>query len=121
MPVGRVETGIIKPNSNKPFTGLQDFTDKDFFDVTLACGDEQYKAHKVIFSASSPFFKSILCRNRHQHLLLYLNFMPTSGVQNSTAQIIDPGDATIIILVPSKATCVEPCAELPHLKGLQLF
>ena len=49
--------------------------DKDFFDVTLACDDEQIQAHKVILSASSPFFKSILCRNRHQHLLLYLNFM----------------------------------------------
>ena len=121
MPVGRVQTGITKPgmvvtfapnqltievksvemhyvasdSKNMPSTGLKDFTDKDFFDVTLACGDEQIQAHKVILSASSPFFKSILCRNRHQHLLLYLNFMPASGVQNSTAQIIEPGDATI--------------------------
>ena len=56
MPAGRVETGVIKPNSNKPFTGLKDFTDMDFFDVTLACGDEQYKAHKVVFSASNHFY-----------------------------------------------------------------
>ena len=31
--------------------------DKDFFDVTLACDDEQIQAHKVILSACSPFFE----------------------------------------------------------------
>jgi len=46
--------------------------DKDFFDVTLACDDDQIQAHKVILSACSPFFKSILKRNRHEHPLLYL-------------------------------------------------
>ena len=46
--------------------------DKDFFDVTLACEDNQLQAHKVILSACSPFFKSVLRRNPHQHPLLYL-------------------------------------------------
>jgi len=46
--------------------------DKDFFDVTLACDDDQLQAHKVILSACSPFFRSILRRNRHEHPLLYL-------------------------------------------------
>lgn len=46
--------------------------DKDFFDVTLACDDEQIQAHKVILSACSPFFRSILKRNPHAHPLLYL-------------------------------------------------
>jgi len=46
--------------------------DKDFFDVTLACDDEQIQAHKVILSACSPFFRSILKRNPHSHPLLYL-------------------------------------------------
>ena len=45
---------------------------EDFFDVTLACEDEQIQAHKVILSACSPFFRSILRRNKHQHPLLYL-------------------------------------------------
>jgi len=45
---------------------------EDFFDVTLACEDEQIQAHKVILSACSPFFRSILKRNKHQHPLLYL-------------------------------------------------
>jgi len=46
--------------------------DKDFFDVTLACDDDQIQAHKLILSACSPFFRSILRRNRHEHPLLYL-------------------------------------------------
>jgi len=46
--------------------------EKDFFDVTLACEENQVKAHKVILSACSPFFRSVLRTNPHQHPLLYL-------------------------------------------------
>jgi len=46
--------------------------DKDFFDVTLACDDDQMQAHKVILSACSPFFRTILRQNKHEHPLLYL-------------------------------------------------
>jgi len=46
--------------------------DKDFFDVTLACDDDQMQAHKVILSACSPFFRGILRRNKHDNPLLYL-------------------------------------------------
>merc|ERR1712128_337566 len=46
--------------------------EKEFFDITIACEDEQLQAHKVILSACSPFFKNILYRNHHQHPLLYL-------------------------------------------------
>ena len=46
--------------------------EKDFFDVTLVCDDSQIDAHKVILSACSPFFRTILIRNPHQHPLLYL-------------------------------------------------
>jgi len=46
--------------------------DKDFFDVTLACDDDQMQAHKVILSACSPFFRTVLRRNKHEHPLLYL-------------------------------------------------
>ena len=34
--------------------------DKDFFYVTLACGDDQIQAHKVILSVCSPFF--LICQ-----------------------------------------------------------
>jgi len=55
--------------------------DKDFFDVTLACDDEQINAHKVILSACSPFFKNILRRNPHQHPLLYMKGVSYSNLQ----------------------------------------
>merc|ERR1711892_1527405 len=46
--------------------------EKDFFDVTIACDDNQIQAHKVILSACSTFFRNLLRRNPHQHPLLYL-------------------------------------------------
>ena len=45
---------------------------EDFLDVTIACDDDQINAHKVILSAASPFFQTILKRNPHSHPLLYL-------------------------------------------------
>jgi len=57
-------------NISSSFQELRE--DKDFFDVTLACDDNQLQAHKVILSACSPFFRSVLKKNPHQHPLLYL-------------------------------------------------
>ena len=59
----------FETNISLAFRELRD--DKDFFDVTLACGDEQIQAHKMILSACSPFFRNILGRNPHQHPMLY--------------------------------------------------
>jgi len=60
----------FESNISHAFREIRD--EKDFFDVTLACEDEQIQAHKVILSACSPFFRTILRRNRHDHPLLYL-------------------------------------------------
>jgi len=46
--------------------------ERDFFDVTIVCEDNQIQAHKVILSACSTFFRNLLRRNPHQHPLLYL-------------------------------------------------
>ena len=46
--------------------------DKSFFDVTLAFDDGQLQAHKVILSACSSFFSSVLHKIIHEHPLLYL-------------------------------------------------
>ena len=75
--------------------------DEGFYDVTLACDEDQIQAHKVILfwlnffkptpiskkeflianlefqaqviiSACSPFFRTVLQRNPHTHPLLYL-------------------------------------------------
>ena len=60
----------FESNISSAFRELRE--DKDFFDVTLACEEDQIKAHKVILSACSPFFRGILKRNLHEHPLLYL-------------------------------------------------
>ena len=60
----------FESNISGAFRDLRE--DEDFFDVTLACDDEQLQAHKVILSACSPFFCTVLRRNKHEHTLLYL-------------------------------------------------
>ena len=70
----------FEKNISHAFRGLRD--DKDFFDVTLACDDEQIQAHKVILSACSPFFRNILRQNPHQHPLLYLKGVKHADLQS---------------------------------------
>jgi len=67
-------------NISSAFRELRD--DKDFFDVTLACDDEQIQAHKVILSACSPFFRNVLRRNPHQNPLLYLKGVKFTDLQS---------------------------------------
>eukprot|EP00092_Neocalanus_flemingeri_P018778 GFUD01020336.1.p1 GENE.GFUD01020336.1~~GFUD01020336.1.p1 ORF type:complete len:341 (-),score=61.96 GFUD01020336.1:85-1107(-) len=67
-------------NISSAFRELRD--DKDFFDVTIACDEEQIQAHKVILSACSPFFRNVLRRNPHQHPLLYLKGVKHTDLQS---------------------------------------
>ena len=57
------------------FFNLPDFLrkDTDFTYITLAC-EEGFlvEAHKVILSASSPFFQNLLKRNKPTHPLVYM-------------------------------------------------
>ena len=66
-------------NISSAFRELRD--DKDFFDVTLACEDEEIQAHKVILSACSPFFLKLFRRHPHQHPLLYLKNVKYGDLQ----------------------------------------
>jgi len=60
----------FETNVSHAFNDLRQ--EKELLDVTLACEEDQVMAHKVILSACSSFFRSILKRNPHQHPLLYL-------------------------------------------------
>jgi len=60
----------FETNISSAFKDIRE--DKDFFDVTIACDNNQIQAHKVILSACSPFFRYILKQHPHQHPLLYL-------------------------------------------------
>ena len=58
--------------------------EQDFHDVTLVSEDEtQIPAHKLVLSACSDFFKSILRNNSHSHPLLYL-----SGIHSTNLSLI---------------------------------
>ena len=47
----------FESNISSAFKELRE--DKDFFDVTLACEDDQLQAHKVILSACSDYFRDV--------------------------------------------------------------
>ena len=70
-------------------------TDKDFTDVTLACEDQSVKAHKVVLSACSPFFKKLLKTHSHPQPLIYMK-----GIKSrSLTAIIDflyLGEANVV-------------------------
>ena len=68
--------------------------ENDFFDVTLACDDEQIRAHKLILSACSPFFKDVLRKNPHQHPLLYLRGIKFRDIQ-SILQFMYHGEVNV--------------------------
>ena len=45
----------------------------DFYDVTLVCEeDKQIEAHRIILAACSPFFSSVLKKNKHSHPMIYM-------------------------------------------------
>ena len=71
------------------------YTDTDFTDVTLATDDDkQIKAHKVILSSCSSFFRRILLNNPHQHPLLYLKGVKFAQLK-SIIQFIYLGQAEV--------------------------
>jgi len=54
-------------------TGFKDLRDDyEFLDVTVACEEEQLNAHKVILSACSPYFRSLLKKHPAQHPVLIM-------------------------------------------------
>ena len=58
--------------------------EKEFFDVTLVSDDQkQIKSHKVVLSACSGFFKSILENNAHSFPMIYL-----SGIDSTNLKLI---------------------------------
>ena len=60
---------------NSTLTSIKELLrNEEFTDVTLVFDDEkQLKTHKVILSASSPFFRKILLKNPHPHPLIYIS------------------------------------------------
>jgi len=58
-------------NTNSAFGSLRQ--DTELSDVTLVCEDgQQMEAHKIILTASSPFFQKLLTKNKHPHPLIFM-------------------------------------------------
>lgn len=73
--------------------------EEDFVDVTLACDGKRIKAHKLVLSACSPYFKELLkgnpCKHpiifmqdvEYEHLLSLVEFMYAGEVNIAQAQL----------------------------------
>ena len=55
----------------------------DFYDVTLVSDDrQQVSAHKIVLSASSEYFRTILKSNKHSHPMMCLNGVNELDLKN---------------------------------------
>ncbi|KAI9585318.1 hypothetical protein GQX74_001165 [Glossina fuscipes] len=62
------------------FRHLRD--EEDFVDVTLACDQRSFTAHKVVLSACSPYFRKLLKANPCEHPIVILRDVPADDVEN---------------------------------------
>jgi len=60
----------FQSNITHQFETLRD--DEDFVDVTLTTGGKCIKAHKVVLSACSPYFKELLKNNPCKHPIIFM-------------------------------------------------
>ena len=61
----------FQENMKSSFRELK--SDNDFADVTLACEDGQFQAHKLILSTSSLFFSRVLKRtDKNLQLVIFM-------------------------------------------------
>ena len=61
----------FQQNIISSYNGLR--TELDYSDVTLVCeNDHHIDVHKIIITASSQFFKTVLKRNKHPHPMIYM-------------------------------------------------
>ena len=104
----------FQENVKSSFAKLRGIT--DFIDVTLACEDgHQIEAHKVILAASSPFFETILKKNKHSHPLIFMRGMKSIDLV-AVVDFLYFGEATVF---QQNLESFLAIAEELQLKGLQ--
>ena len=64
----------FQTNMVASFKHLRD--EKSFTDVTIASDGQSCKAHKMILSACSPYFKTLLEENPAKHPIIILKDVP---------------------------------------------
>ena len=71
----------FQANVSKTFSSLR--KEQDFYDITLLSDDgEAVSAHKVVLSASSEFFKSVLRKADHSKPMIYLSGVKQKVLSN---------------------------------------
>ena len=83
----------FKNNVSQSFSKLR--KESHFFDVTLVSEDQtQIKAHKLVLSACSDFFRAILTENTHSHPMLYIDGI-TAGQMHQVMDYIYQGEVNV--------------------------
>ena len=83
----------FKNNVSQSFSKLR--KESHFFDVTLISEDQkQIKAHKLVLSACSAFFRAILTENTHNHPMLYIDGV-TAGQMQHVMDYIYQGEVNV--------------------------
>lgn len=62
------------------FRHLRD--EEDFVDVTLACDQRSFTAHKVVLSACSPYFRKLLKANPCEHPIVILRDVKAEDMES---------------------------------------
>ena len=69
--------------------------DSDLCDVTLVSEDEkQIEDHRIVLGACSPFFSTVLRRNKHSHPLIYMRGIRAKDLE-AIVDFIYYGEANI--------------------------
>ena len=79
-------------NLSKLFANLR--RDEHFCDVTIACEDVQFQAHKLVLAACSSLFNGILKKHSHPYPLIYLGGIK-AGDMNLLLEFMYTGTATV--------------------------
>ncbi|KAJ1529421.1 hypothetical protein ONE63_006200 [Megalurothrips usitatus] len=105
--------------------------EQDLVDVTLTCGGRSVKAHKVILSACSPYFRSVFKENPCQHpvvilkdvryddVLALLSFMYQGEVFITQDQLSTFLETAELLQVRGLTGAVSPVKEPAQPKGPQ--
>ena len=83
----------FEQNIVSSYTNLR--REMSFSDVTLVCEEDiEIEAHKIILSASSPFFSKVLQKNKHPHPLIYMRGLRATDLV-AIVDFIYQGEANI--------------------------
>ncbi|KAK7026017.1 hypothetical protein SK128_009267 [Halocaridina rubra] len=87
---------------------------EDFVDVTLACEGRSLKAHKVVLSACSPYFRNLLKQNPCQHPIIILRDVAYVDM-SALLSFVYQGE---VYVSQDRLSTFLRTAEMLHIKGL---